>query len=299
MDGHKESMKRPTASWEYTFVPANQAETRAVSIFGKMGKPGEVLLHMTGNTTVVAKAKRSINGQKMVDIKARFIIDGQTNDDLEVLRDKVQLLHFDDCSLHMEQLEINLIAVITIVVITLLGIMSLAGLCVYKYRRNNTEDEETLVSNMVQQSPARPYHLTSPQDRGEFHRRMPSIHMDMVHYVVPPKNKEASDVTNQPKKKSKSNEDLKLYVSTAMDSKGSSANPTIARRFQICRIPPMQVMTRLTTRSCLHHLCRGNHKFKILCLPIIPTHQVENHSSSIVNRPPKSRQRFARLRRQT
>ena len=153
-------------------------------------------------------------------------MDGQTDPHLTFLNDQVRIAHFDDCASLRYETEVNLIALATIVVVVILGILSLVGLCIYKHKNRSTDDELDLVDNMQQPSPTRPYNLTTPEQRSEFHRRQPSIHLDMVHYVVPAPTTETnpqpgSNDKEPSKKKSSSRDeydsskDLKLYVSTS------------------------------------------------------------------------------------
>ena len=101
---------------------------------------------------------------RTVVVKAQFSVDGVTDPSLSFLDDRVLVSHFDDCRAAYRDQEVNWVAMVAMVVVVLLGVSSLAGLCIYRHHRAANEDQMDLVGNMSQSSP-QPYNLTTPEQR--------------------------------------------------------------------------------------------------------------------------------------
>lgn len=100
-------------SWEYTFVTSNQPESRRIPgydlVAGGAGGDADrhsVLFHMQADSS---RMRHSLG--KVIDVRAQFIVNGQTDESLTFLDGaEVKVAHFDDCAGSRHHSEVNYIA---------------------------------------------------------------------------------------------------------------------------------------------------------------------------------------------
>ena len=140
-----------------------------------------VLLHVVAETRIERGGRA-----KRLKLKAQFLIDGATDDNLTFIDDEVRIPHFEDCQYVSKEEQVGNIALGCIVTVIVLCILGLAGLWYFRPKKAD-DDQVDLVNNME-----RPH--MSPHNRASEDLN--------VHYVVPrPENP--------------THEELSVYISTS------------------------------------------------------------------------------------
>ena len=122
------------ASSNVITVYCSAIDSKPLFVFRSVGSPGYLSRGDEPRTVVV---------------KAQFSVDGVTDPSLSFLDDRVLVSHFDDCRAAYRDQEVNWVAMVAMVVVVLLGVSSLAGLCIYRHHRAANEDQMDLVGMTV------------------------------------------------------------------------------------------------------------------------------------------------------
>lgn len=189
----QDNLRHRPLFWHYTYVTTNHPESRDLPGYGR-----RIMLHMLAST----RTELGGHAQRM-NLKAQFLVDGQTNAGLTFVDDNVRIPHFDDCQYVQEEDKIGNIALGCIVTVILLCFVGLAGLWLFRPKKAS-EDELDLVGHMERNQ-------SSPSRR----RQIDSHPVDIVHYVVP-----------KPNDQEHSKEEIKVYVSTSNGLKKVERRPS-------------------------------------------------------------------------
>ncbi len=88
-----------TISWKYTYVTSNQPESLEIP-----GSDRRIMLH------ICAQTERKPGANVVVPVKAHFLLDGQSTEDMTFLDDTVRIAHFEDCAFAAEQRTVGKVA---------------------------------------------------------------------------------------------------------------------------------------------------------------------------------------------